>query len=289
MDFVSEFKEKTNICNEWLTELAPNGDGYHKEIYDSMNYSITAGGKRIRPVLMAAVCEMLGGEVEKVKHFACALEFIHTYSLIHDDLPCMDNDDLRRGKPTNHKVFGETMAVLAGDSLLNFAFETALKSDLDADTVVKCLKILSDASGTEGMIGGQVIDIKGASNSTELMEMHKMKTGALIRCGAGIGAVIGGATEEEYNKVIEYADALGLAFQIKDDILDVTADEEILGKPVGSDKESEKCTFINLYGLAGSEEMLAQYTAKACDTLECFGERGKFLKDLAIYLLERNN
>ena len=288
MNFNTEFERYISLCNKWLEELKPKGDGYHKEIYDAVNYSLMAGGKRIRPVITTAVYEMLGGNAEDIKHLACAVEFIHTYSLVHDDLPCMDDDDLRRGKPTNHKVYGEALALLAGDALLNYAFETALKSDLPADNVLKCMRILGNYAGIEGMIGGQVIDIHGASGSDELIKMHEMKTAALICASAGIGALAANASDDKYESIIEFAKSLGMAFQIKDDILDVTADEAVLGKTVGSDREKGKCTYINLYGMDGSIEMLNEYTDNAMQSLEKFGEKADFLRQLSIYLLKRD-
>lgn len=288
MDFNKKLNEYINLCNNWLEELRPKGDGYHKEIYDAINYSLMAGGKRVRPIITTAVYEMLGGKAEDIKHLACAVEFIHTYSLIHDDLPCMDNDDLRRGKPTNHKVYGESLALLTGDSLLNYAFETALKSNISSENLIKCISILGKYSGTEGMIGGQVIDIHGASSSNELIKMHEMKTAALICAAAGMGAKAANVTDDEYDKIIEFAKSLGMAFQIKDDILDITADEAVLGKTVGSDRDKGKCTYVNLYGMDGSLEMLNEYTQNAILSLEIFGEKAEFLRDLCEYLLKRD-
>lgn len=286
MNFEIALKEKLDIVNGWISELSPKGEGYHKTIFDAANYSIENGGKRIRPVLTLAVCQMLGGNIENAKHFACALEFIHTYSLIHDDLPCMDNDDYRRGKLTNHKVFGEAMAVLAGDTLLTHAFYVASQST--CPKAIVAIAEIAKGAGADGMIGGQVIDMEVAKTKEQLFELHKKKTGALISLGAYLGSLAANATKEEQDAVISYAQNLGLAFQIKDDILDVTGDETLLGKPVGSDEKSEKQTFVTFYGLDGAKEQLEIYTQSAKDALKPFGEKAEFLLDLADYLLNRN-
>ncbi len=286
MNFEAILKEKLDIVNNWISELSPKGEGYHKTIFDAANYSIQNGGKRIRPVLTLSVCQMLGGDINNAKHFACALEFIHTYSLIHDDLPCMDNDDYRRGKPTSHKVFGEAMAVLAGDTLLTHAFYVASRST--CPKVTEAIEKLAYLAGAEGMIGGQVIDMEVAKTKEQLYELHKKKTGALISLGAYLGAVAALATEEEIRAVTAYAENLGMAFQIKDDILDVTGDEDLLGKPVGSDEKSDKHTFVTFYGLDGAKKELEAYTEAAKKALQPFGEKADFLIALADYLLERN-
>ncbi len=254
MDFLNQLKTDTEIVENWLYELSPKGDGYHSIIFESANYSISNGGKRIRPILAMEVCKLFGGNLENVKHFACALEFIHTYSLIHDDLPCMDNDDLRRGKPTNHKVYGDAIAVLAGDGLLTYAFETVLKSPCNkrAEAGLSLAKL----SGFDGMVGGQVIDINGATDKEMLIDLHKRKTGALICAGAYLGALSADADERDIEKVTQFAENLGLAFQIKDDLLDVLGDEKTLGKPVGSD--FNKQTFVDFYGIEKATEKLKE-------------------------------
>ena len=251
-----------------------------------------AGGKRIRPVLAMSVCEMLGGNVEKALPYACALECIHTYSLIHDDLPCMDNDDMRRGKPTCHKAFDEATALLAGDALLNRAFEIMSTYGTDNDCTVEVIKYVSNNSGTEGMIGGQVVDLmcEGDGNVSEetLRYIHRNKTGALISAAAMIGAICGNATDEEKVKILEFSDNLGLAFQIKDDILDFVGDDELLGKPTGSDEENDKTTFVTLMGIEKAEEELQRTTKAAKAALEVFGAENEFLCSLADFLLKRN-
>ena len=289
MDFKPRFNEKLNTVNGWIEELSPKGEGLHKVIYEASNYSIKAGGKRIRPILAYSVCEMLGGNAENIKHYACAVEFIHTYSLIHDDLPCMDNDDLRRGMPTNHKVYGEAIALLAGDSLLTYAFECASMSKNEASVTVKAINAISKAAGIAGMIGGQVIDINGANNYDELKTVHKMKTGALIRLCAYLGAIAAGCTEDEINAIDKFADNLGIAFQIKDDILDVESTTEELGKPIGSDDKRDLTTYVTLFGIEGAKEKLDEHTKLAKDALAPFGDKAEFLLQFADMLLNRKN
>ena len=292
MDINNILKEKINTVEEYLAKYFYKSENLQKNIYDAMEYSLFAGGKRIRPVLSVAVCEMLGGNSEDVMPFACALEMIHTYSLIHDDLPCMDDDDLRRGRPTNHKVYGEGIAVLAGDALLNRAMETAMKfSALPADSTLDILYALFSASGTEGMIGGQVIDLENEGKQTDaetLETMHLLKTGALIMAAAKIGAIASGCPSADIYRVCEFAKKIGIAFQIKDDILDVEGNAEELGKPIGSDKENEKSTFVTIYGIEKAKEMLKAYTEDAINLISVYGERSEFLKEFALYLLERN-
>ncbi len=292
MDFYKEFEERIIEVNKSLSSYLEEKECLQGTIHKAMNYSLHAGGKRIRPVLMMAVAEMLGGTRESVMPFACAVEMIHTYSLIHDDLPCMDNDDLRRGKPTNHKVFGEGIAVLAGDALLNYAFETMLKnSEVSPNMTLAAMTELATASGIDGMIGGQIIDIESEGKTIDavtLMTMHLHKTAALIMASAKIGALIGGGDKDDLNAMEEFARYLGIAFQIKDDILDVTGNEEELGKKVGMDATLEKSTFVSIYGLEQAEQLLSDYTQKAIETLSRYGEKAEFLKELANFLLSRN-
>ncbi len=289
MNFKLSFEQKLNEINNWIDELSPKGTGLHEVIYDSANYSVKAGGKRIRPMLAYAVCEMLGGNENNIKHYSCAVEFIHTYSLIHDDLPCMDNDDLRRGMPTNHKKYGEAIALLAGDSLLTYAFECASMSDNNPQITVKAINAISKAAGMCGMIGGQVIDIAGAKNYDELKTVHKMKTGALIRLSAYLGAIAAGCNETQLKAIDDFADNLGIAFQIKDDILDVESTTEELGKPVGSDDKRDLTTYATLFGINGAKEKLAHHTELAKKSLSVFGEKAEFLLNLADMLLSRKN
>ena len=258
--------------------------------YDAMRYSLFAGGKRIRPVLSLAVCDALNGDHNAALCFGSAIEMIHTYSLIHDDLPCMDNDDLRRGKPTNHIVFGEDMAVLAGDALLNFACESVVSSSVKDDSVkIKALNTIFHASGVEGMIGGQVMDMQAEGKSVDeeyLKILHKKKTGALIKAAVKLGQI---SAKTDYKEFDVYASSLGLAFQIRDDILDVEGDAEKFGKPILSDEKNEKTTYVSLYGVDGAKVLLKDETEKAISSLAFLGDKAEFLRDIAIHLLNREN
>lgn len=293
MDFYKEFESKIIEVNKCLEKYIEEKECPQSTIYKAMNYSVSAGGKRIRPVMMLACAELVGGETSSVMPFACALEMIHTYSLIHDDLPCMDNDDLRRGKPTNHKVFGEAMAVLAGDALLNCAFETMLKNtEVSPNMTLAAMSEIATASGTEGMIGGQVIDIESEGKTIDavtLMTMHLHKTAALIMAAARVGALLGGGSREDLSSMEEFARYLGIAFQIKDDILDVTGNEETLGKKTGVDGLLEKSTFVSIYGMEQSQNLLNDYTNKAIEVLSRYGEKAEFLIELSKFLLSREN
>lgn len=294
MEFKTWLNTKIKKIEKHLDIYVPFKENRQKSIYESMRYSLFAGGKRIRPVLMMETFNMFSNDEESIMPFACALEMIHTYSLIHDDLPAMDDDDFRRGKPTNHMVYGDAMAILAGDGLLNKAFETVSSKTLDTginpENIVKCIGILSDTSGTEGMIGGQVTDMFVEERTMEYLEyMHTLKTGALIKAACKIGATAGGASEVAINSLSNYAHYLGLAFQVKDDILDFTADEEELGKPVGSDEKNDKLTYVTLVGLEESQRILEDYTDRAVSSLKIFEGRAARLKEIAEYLLKRNN
>lgn len=261
-------------------------------LYDAMEYSLLAGGKRVRPVLTLEVCRMCGGDPVQALPFACAAEMIHTYSLIHDDLPCMDDDDLRRGRPTNHKVFGEANAVLAGDGLLTAAFETMLApgQKLPPERVLEAAGILARAAGGRGMVGGQVLDMAGEGRAlglTEVEELQRLKTGALIRAAVEMGCAVAGGAEEQREALCRYADCLGLAFQIQDDILDVVGDEATLGKPIGSDVRSDKTTFVALKGLADCRILVAELTDRAVEALAPFGSEAESLRGLAQSLAGR--
>lgn len=293
MDFYKEFEERIIEVNKNLEKYVEEKECPQETIYKAMNYSVKAGGKRIRPVIMLACAELVGGEMSAVMPFACALEMIHTYSLIHDDLPCMDNDDLRRGVPTNHKVFGEAMAVLAGDALLNCAFETMLKNtDVSPNMTLAAMSEIATSAGTEGMIGGQVIDIESEGKTIDavtLMTMHLHKTAALIMAAAKVGALLGGGSREDLSSMEEFARYLGIAFQIKDDILDITGNEETLGKKTGVDGLLEKSTFVSIYGMEQSENLLNDYTQKAIEVLSKYGEKAEFLIELSKFLLMRES
>ena len=292
MDFLQELETKIVDVNKALKKYLEEKDNPQATIYKAMNYSLHAGGKRIRPVLTLACTELMGGEAEKAMPFACALEMIHTYSLIHDDLPCMDDDDLRRGKPTNHKAFGEAIAVLAGDGLLNMAYETILKqSQLTPNMTLAAMSVIAESAGVEGMVGGQVIDLESEGktiDSITLMTMHMNKTAALIMASAKVGALLGGGGRDDLLAVEEFARYLGIAFQIKDDILDVSGNTDSLGKSTGSDTENAKSTFVSIYGLEQSEKMLTDYTQKAIESLLPYGTKAEFLINLSNFLLDRD-
>jgi len=260
-----------------------------RALLDAMRYSLLAGGKRIRPVLVLEFCRVCGGQWENALPFAAAIEMVHTYSLIHDDLPCMDNDDYRRGRLTNHKVFGEAGAVLAGDALLTAAFSTAAYADAPADIVVKVLQILSEAAGENGMVGGQILDINGENavlEEDDVYTIHRLKTGALISAACRMGAVAAGASEEQLEAARIYAEALGLAFQIRDDMLDVLGDAEKMGKATNMDVN--KNTFVSLHGVSSCAKLIEEQNKKAIDALSVFSDK-EFLIQLTNLLAFREN
>ena len=263
--------------------------GLQSSVADAMDYSLEAGGKRIRPVLVLAFCHMCGGDYRKAAAPAAAIEMIHTFSLIHDDLPCMDNDDFRRGKPSCHKKFGEACAVLAGDALAIRPFQVIAESELRMK--IKLIAELACSSGAEGMIGGQIIDMENEQRSTvngeNLRMMYALKTGRLIKTSCVMGCIAAEASDEQVKNAEEYAHCLGLAFQIIDDILDVTGDEAALGKPIGSDAEENKTTFVTLYGIENAREEAVKLTDKAMKILGRF-DNNEFLIELTKYLLDRN-
>ena len=259
---------------------------------ESMRYSLLAGGKRIRPVLALAFCDALGGDIEKALPAACALEMIHTYSLIHDDLPCMDDDVLRRGKPTNHVVYGECTATLAGDALQSLAFETLASAPLESGCIVRCLKILSEAAGYRGMCQGQFLDMEGEGKSLtaeELTHINNLKTGALLSAACRMGAAAAGADEKQLEAAGTFGSLLGLAFQIRDDVLDVISTDAELGKSVGSDVQEHKNTYMALLGMEGCNREISRLTASAVAVLEENFTDTAFLSDLARSLAERVN
>lgn len=262
-------------------------DEPQKKLFESMEYSLLAGGKRLRSTLVLEFCRMIGGDWKRALPFAAAIEMIHTYSLIHDDLPCMDNDDFRRGKPTNHKVYGETMAILAGDALLTDAFAAASTAELPVEAVLQAIQVLSECAGSLGMVGGQALDIQSRNRQLteqEVLDIQTRKTGALIRAACAMGAIAGGAEPEQYDAVCQYAAGIGLAFQIRDDMLDVIGSAEELGKSVGTDQE--KNTFVRLYGLEKCEELVKQYTDYALSALQCFPD-ADCLRYLALDMVAR--
>ena len=243
---------------------------YHKLI-ESMRYSLTAGGKRLRGILVLEFCRMCGGDADAALPVACGVEMLHTYSLIHDDLPVMDNDDLRRGKPSNHKVFGECTATLAGDALQAFAFETVLGAPLPAEHALECGRILAGAAGHEGICGGQQLDLEWegrALTEDELHEIHLRKTSALIRAACLMGVAAAGGTKDQEEAAIGYADNFGFAFQLRDDMLDVIGDEKTFGKPIGSDREEGKTTFVDILGLSGCQRVIEAHSESAVESLD---------------------
>ena len=266
-------------------------------VSEAMQYSLMIGGKRVRPVLALAFCEMLSGEdfdIDSALPYACAIEMIHTYSLIHDDLPCMDNDDFRRGKPSCHKKFGEEYALLAGDGLLNLAFEIIFGKfgDVNPDFSMKCGAILSSASGIDGMIGGQAIDLLSENKQISLKTLRKLqdlKTGAMIIASCKIGALLGGGSQSDIDNARCFGEKIGLCFQVVDDILDKTSSFEKLGKPIGSDESNNKSTYVSLLGLDEAKKLADELTREALGSIEPYGEKAGFLKELALALCKREN
>ena len=259
-----------------------------------MKYSLSAGGKRIRPVLALAAADAVGGEGETILPAACALELIHTYSLIHDDLPAMDDDDYRRGRLANHKVFGEGQAILAGDALLTYAFELLAQSlnGVTPERQLRVVREVAQAAGPEGMVGGQVLDLEAEEKAltlSELEQVHRLKTGALLVVAARLGAILAGGTEEKIEALTRYAQAIGLAFQIKDDILDLEGDSETLGKPAQSDLRQNKSTYPSLMGTEGAKQELKSMIDEAHAALETLGERAGFLHELADFIAQRKH
>ncbi|MEG1105291.1 MAG: polyprenyl synthetase family protein [Eubacterium sp.] len=296
-NFKEELQNKVDMTDEELNFYFEKKFDTPDIIVSAMKYSLFAGGKRLRPILMKETCHSMGGNMEMIIPLACAIEMIHTYSLIHDDLPAMDNDDLRRGKPTNHKVYGENIAILAGDALLNYAIETAISgipinNIYDAPYYVEALKYLFEASGVNGMIGGQTGDLLSedeAINEEKMYYIHAHKTGALLKASVLCGGFVAKATGEEIKALEVYSEKIGLAFQIVDDILDVTGDEKTLGKPIGSDEKNHKSTFVSLYGMASSQEKVKELEILALDVLKTIKYDTTFLEDMAKYICHRES
>ena len=280
----------SDLVDSRLEVLLEGQEKAVQDLTDAMRYSTMIGGKRIRPVLVLEFCRVCGGDPDHALDLACALEMIHTSSLIHDDMPCMDNDDMRRGQPSCHKKFGENTALLAGDALEAYAFEVAAGADLPAKAVVEAVKLLAKATGPYGMLGGQIMDVENESRDDVALDRleatHQKKTGALIRVACELGCIAAGASNELRKAAVEYGKNLGLAFQVCDDILDVTGNELLLGKPVGSDEEEEKATYVTLLGLDAAKQTAKDYTDQAYQALEAFDENG-FLRDLTESLLTR--
>lgn len=286
--------DRVNTIDRVLNDWVPAETVEPQTIHRAMRYSLFAGGKRVRPVLCMAACDVVRPEAAGVADAAIPLELIHTYSLIHDDLPALDNDDLRRGQPTNHKVFGEAMAILAGDSLLTLAFQV-LGSLKNASAEVRCQLVLelASASGTvRGMIGGQVHDIEGEGmqpTASLLEKIHRAKTGALLRAGVRMGAIYGGADPQQLDALSQYGEHAGLAFQIVDDILDIEESSEALGKTAGKDLHQQKITFPAVYGLAESKRMAEEERQRAHAALACFGTRAARLTEIADFIVDRKS
>lgn len=288
------FTQQSTRVEQWLDTLLPTLTQAPATIHEAMRYSIFAGGKRLRPALVIATGEVFGAAEAALLPAACALEMIHTYSLIHDDLPAMDNDDLRRGRPTNHKVYGEAMAILAGDALLTQAFITLAKmTGVDAATQVRVIAEVAEAAGTvRALIGGQVLDIENEGKpvtAEELTAIHRAKTGALIRCCVRIGAIIGGASESELALFTEYAEKAGLAFQVADDVLDATATSAELGKTAGKDEAAQKATYVALYGIEKARQHAEQLCQEAISAVRQTGREVARLEAIARFIVERKN
>ncbi len=296
MNFKEELANRTAYANEVLEKYGIlKEEGCQKTVLKAMNYSLLAGGKRIRPILMLETYRMFGGTHAVIEPFMAALEMIHTYSLVHDDLPAMDNDEYRRGKRTTHIAYGEDMAILAGDALLNYAYETAAKGfdmGFELQKVARAFQILAGKAGIYGMVGGQTFDVEAekkqaALNEKELLFIFKLKTGALIQSAMMTGAVLGGATEEETAVISKAAEQIGIAFQIQDDILDVESTQEILGKEIGSDEKNHKVTYVTLKGLKQAHQDVAMYSELAVSGLKSLPYKNEFLMMLVRELITR--
>ena len=294
MNFKEEYQNRIGSIENILKKYLPRQEGYQKIIMEAMEYSLMAGGKRLRPMLMKESYALFGGEGGIIEPFMAAIEMIHTYSLVHDDLPAMDNDEYRRGRKTTHVVYGEDMGILAGDALLNYAFETACRAfDIapeESGRIGQALKILAGKAGIYGMIGGQVVDVKESGHilTGEMLDfIYRLKTSALIESSMMIGAVLAGAGAEDTEKMEQIARGIGLAFQIQDDILDVTSTTEVLGKPVHSDEKNEKTTYVTWKGLEGARQEVSRMTEEAVRALRAIQPDGGFLEELLKSLVYR--
>ncbi|MGN0466684.1 MAG: polyprenyl synthetase family protein [Lachnospiraceae bacterium] len=290
-----QISEKARQIEEIIGRYLPKEDGFQKTVLEAMNYTMNAGGKRLRPMLMQETYKFFGGEESIIEPFMVAIEMIHTYSLIHDDLPALDNDDYRRGRKTAHVVYGEAMAILAGDGLLNYAFETAGKAFLGRfgdEKIAKAFLVLARKPGIYGMIGGQTADIEltGKKMTMEQLQfIYELKTGALLEASMMIGAILAGRPEEDIEKIEQIARKIGIAFQIQDDILDITSTVEELGKPIHSDEKNEKVTYVTIHGLEKSKEEVTRLTNEAIGILDSFSFKNEFLRNLLLYLVDRTN
>ncbi len=290
LEFENILNNDISIVEDRLIKLLPECANGQDEVVKAMKYSLSNGGKRLRPVLCLEFARACGADRFDALDFACAVEYIHTYSLIHDDLPCMDDDDMRRGKPSCHKEFGEATALLAGDALLTHAFQILAGAELDDKKIALACGLLAQNAGVQGMVGGQVIDLKYESETPDLQQLlsvHRLKTGALISAACLLGCIAAGADDEKIAAASAFAYDLGVAFQIKDDILDVVGSTEALGKPVGSDAENNKTTYVTVRGMKNAQKDVEMLTSAAVSRLSAF-ENTDFLKTLALYLVNRN-
>ena len=286
---IEKMNEYIRVVNDAVIEMLPSADEGQNDVVRAMRYSLANGGKRLRPIFTLEFCKMCGGDVEKALPLACAVEYIHTYSLIHDDLPCMDDDDMRRGNPSCHKMYGEATALLAGDALLTHAFDLVTSADIDGEAAAQAVSLLAQNAGVGGMIGGQVLDLKyetGTPSLTDVLTVYKLKTGALIAAACIMGCIAAGASSEQIEAASKYAYYLGIAFQIKDDLLDIYGDEVKLGKPIGSDENNDKSTYVTLTSAKKAEEDVANLTASAIGELAKFNDN-EFLTELSRYLINR--
>lgn len=292
MSFQTNLQDKHRCIQQYLEKLLPTEGVYPSEIFQAMRYSVFAGGKRLRPVLLLAACDAMGGDVSRAMPFACAIELIHTYSLIHDDLPAMDNDDYRRGKLTNHKMFGEDIAILAGDGLLHYAMEIMADACCKAESIMelKAMQAIAHGAGVYGMLAGQVVDVISEGKSIDektLRYIHENKTAAMLQGALKAGAILGGADDKTVSVFDEAGKKMGLAFQIIDDILDVVSTQDELGKPVHSDERNGKTTYVTLFGIEQSREMVAQLSEETIGIWKRFGAQGMFLIELTEHLINR--
>lgn len=290
MDIRRYLKEKKEYVDKALEVILPKEDEFPKNLHKAMRYSVFAGGKRIRPILLIASAEAVGGRKEDVISAACAVEMIHTYSLIHDDLPAMDNDDLRRGKPTNHKVFGEALAILAGDALLTLAFDVLAKNHNNSENALTVIHEIAKAAGSAGMVGGQAVDMESEGKECDLPLLeyiHIHKTGALIRACIRTGAALANASKKQIESLTRYGEAVGLAFQIADDILDIEGTKKEIGKTAGSDAKKKKITYPSVLGLNESKDRAKELIQLAFDAVKGLDEKAEPLREIARYVVER--
>ena len=294
MSFDSQMKKRVTEVKSIIENYLPEEQGFQRTLLEAMNYSMLVGGKKLRPLLMQQTYVMFGGKSAVVQPFMAAIEMIHTHSLIHDDLPAMDNDEFRRGKKTTHVVYGEAIAILAGDALLNYAYETASKAfemEPGNPAVGRAFSILASCTGIDGMIGGQSVDVEyegKALTKEQLLFIYHLKTGSLIEASMAVGAVLAGASEEHISQIRRAAQNIGMAFQIQDDILDVAGDEEVTGKPVGSDEKNNKTTYVTLMGLEQARKDVARYSAEAVRLLKELPYENEFLHELILQLIHRS-